>query len=217
MKKILSSLLAAATLLTTSIPVRADTLSTSSSSDLINIGGYNCYEKSGQYFTIIDGEEYLAIDVRNILPESSDNAVFALESVHPISKPRGWKNDERFTLADGEKHTDTCDISDGTEYHTPVFEITPKKDLTDDYRLRIGTGQWLTNEYTIEFIFHSQWPIDEWLSMDTHTLKFNLFSSNHVIFIGTADTAFDAFVLRFYPLKSNQNYETVFQYDVTPL
>lgn len=59
--------------------------------------------------------------------------------------------------------------------------------------------------------------MDEWLSMDTHTLKFNLFSSYHVIFIGTADMAFDTFVLRFDPLKSNQNYETVFQYDVTPL
>ena len=69
MKKILSAVFALATAITATTSAYAADVSTMSDlnevGETINIGGYECYERDGQYWTIDDGDECLVIDVGN--------------------------------------------------------------------------------------------------------------------------------------------------------
>ncbi len=215
MKKLVSALLAAAALLTTSISAQAATATTDVSDDMVNINGYQCYEMDGQYYTIIDDEEYLVIDTNKLFAETIGEQISAQNDENPIGMPPNWTNYVRVTLEDGVKYVDTCDISNGIRYCSPVFEITPKANC--DYRMKITTGQWLSNKYTFNVYFHAMNYVGDWTCTDTITHTFSLFNSQCLIFTGTASNVYDAFAMSFDPPKDNNSPETVFLYDVTAL
>lgn len=204
-KKILAAFLASAALFTTSAAY-AETIETSTSASTVKIGRYDCYLKSdGQYYTMLDGSEWLVIDVSGGAPENQAS----VSSIPPKNiVPPLWPRSDRVTLVDNQKYIDVCDVTN-SNYYSPIYDITPKM---NDFRIRIKTGQWLSNVYDAWIELHHQSPVDDWDS-EPVTLKFGLFVPAQVLIVGTASAVTDMVAIEF--AKPDGKQETVFEYDIT--
>lgn len=111
-KRIISFLTAAAMAVTVNFSAAAEAIA---EPELTDIHGYMCYERDGEYWTVLDGVEYLVLDLDTFVPVESD--VNPLERNFPMGKPSGWGNDETIELTySNPSYEDFCDLSGGKNY-----------------------------------------------------------------------------------------------------
>lgn len=185
----------------TSVPV-------SDAAYLTDIGGYACYQRDENYWTVIDGEEYLVVDTRAILaPSSKQAATYALRT--SIDAPSGWGNSIHVNLPDGNSYTDSVDLSNG-DYYSPIYEVTPKM---NDYRFKFDTNHIVSHTYDLIFYYHFQSPVDEW-HPEPVTLTFSCIPGYKIIMPGTMSGIIDGVGVK---IKSSSPGRRDFKYTITPL
>lgn len=218
MKKFNTKAILAATMVATMVTIACGTayadsnvdtsIAISETAELTDIGGYACYERDGNYWTVLDGEEYLVIDTRDVLAKAGEWA--GTNSVKAsIGEPTGWKNNTHISLANGASYTDDVYITQG-DYYSPIFEVTPNM---TDFRFRFKTNHFLTYSYEITFWYHFQNPINEW-HPETVTIKFNSLGNNKIISPGTMSGVIDGVGIEIDSANSSQK---DFEYTFTPM
>lgn len=167
---------------------------------LTNINGYMCYERDGEYWTELDGEEYLVLNLDNFVPVESTTG-FASERSIPKGKPTGWGNDSVVTLTNSNpSYEDFCDLSNGN-YYSPVYEFDPTRALCS---AEISTKVVLPNQYDIR-IYTYQGPGLGWLAEDV-SITFQLLfgQQRHLLFTGTAGQIITGLALEFLSSSTGQ-------------
>lgn len=198
-KKIVSLLTAAIMAVNINITATAEAME---ESKLVNINGYMCYERDGGHWTMIDGIEYLVIDLDNLVTDEKENAVedkdpFYSErsNVSPIGAPDGWFYCGCVNLRELPSFTDGCYISTGNcdsrIYYCP--NLSPNK----SYVATISTKQLLDNAYNVYIYLHNT-ASGKW---DKGTLlppiHFNMLSPVHMLYTSDTSQIMDGFALRF--------------------
>lgn len=193
MKKFISAITAISIMLTSGVTVQAET---ADSVRYIDINGYDCYERDGYYWTVIDGIEYLVIDLSDSVSAGNDITTYS----SPMGTPPNWANNQEVTLTESSpSYTDTCNLKNG-DYCSPIYKINPKK---TDYRISIYSGVWLNNTYDIEFYTHLQYDLGGW-HMEKNTITFNVLLNTYFLLTGTPSTVIDGFALRFLSSSTGQ-------------
>jgi len=212
-KKVILSFVASVLVACTSIGVTTayaedgaiNTTSFVDNEELTDICGYMCYQRDGNFFTMLDGEEYLVIDTR----ETLENSNSPLTTYASFSVPSGWGNSSFISLPDGQSYTDSVDISIG-DYYSPIYMVTPKM---TDFRFEIDTDHVLNHQYYIKFYYHFQSPLNSWHIEDA-TITFNLIPGYKIIVPGTMSGIIDGVGIRILDTSEGRD---DFDYTITPL
>ena len=191
---------------------------TTQEDDYVDINGYACYERDGSYWTEIDGIEYLVIDVSSYYSDMmstrsvySRNYARSTAGNNGIGTPGLWTNNQVVDLTGaGKSYTVKCNITNG-DHCSPVFKVTP---VLNDYRFKISTGLWWSNEYIVDIYYHIQDPINTWHSQPRKRLVFNLMVPYHLLITGTPSSITDGLAIRVSGSSSGQKQ---FDYTVTPM
>lgn len=110
--------------------------------ETVNIAGYDCWVEGENYFSLVDGEVCLIIDLSNASTLSGEASIVN----DNIASPNG-----------GEIRKYDIDLSDGTEYEgqiditnsdctTPIFYISPNSPY---HSLKFRTGFVFSNTYSV--------------------------------------------------------------------
>lgn len=185
MKKIITTLIAAALTLSISTVSFADEISTDTiGSETINIDGYECYERDGHYWTMLEDGECLVIDVGDIEDYPSLDSEFTLE-------PRGnilnnwptadWGNKREVNVPHGRRHTETADMSNG-DFCTPVFVVFPVEGM-ESATYEIGCNLSSKQKVNIQFFYYV--PASGWVNY-TELTTFTYAAKFRAVFVGTA-------------------------------
>lgn len=180
----------------------------SETTELTDIGGYACYQRDGNFWTVIDDEEYLVVDTRPVLDKIKNQ--YSINSTNAsIGAPAGWKNVKYVSLLDGQSYTDNVDIKSG-DYYSPIFKVTPKM---NDFRFKFDTNHFLSYTYDMTFWYHFQSPLDEW-DAECVTITFNGIPGYKIIMPGTMSGIIDGVGVEITSATSSQKN---FKYTITPL
>lgn len=192
-KKVISVLTAVVMAVTVNLSTAAEAIS---EPELTNIHGYMCYERDGEYWTMLDGVEYLVLDLDTFMPVESDEVVAKRISK---GKPAGWTNDRVVNLtASKPSYEDFCDLSKGN-YCSPVYEFDPTGALCS---AEISTKVLLSQTYDVN-IYTYQGAGLSWIS-EKHTFTFNMFQPRHLLFTGTAGHIITGLALEFLSSSTGQ-------------
>lgn len=210
-KKTISFLAAAAIAVTANASVAAEAIE---KQQLTYINGYMCYEKDGQYWTIEDGEEYLVIDLDNLViastevddSENSSSTYSTLAIDCPIGKPDqyGWWTYTGWVdLRNTESYEDRCYLTYG-DYYSPiyVFNLKPTNGHLYESRFSLSTKVVLPNTYDITFSYHLKDA--GWTTPATATITFDLLHQLRAITTGTQGPLMDGIAIRFEDSSSGQ-------------
>ena len=157
----------------------------SETAELTNIGGYACYERDGNFWTLIDGEEYLVIDTRD-WAIGSDTSMTTYSQNASVGAPTNWGNMTYVPLPDGTSYTDSVDLSKGN-YYSPIYETTPSR---DEFKFKFDTNHVLNHTYNMTFWYHFE-STDEW-HPEPVTITFNGIPGFKIIHPGTLVNVIDA-------------------------
>ena len=138
--------------------------------NLVQVGEYECYVKDGQYYTEIDGESYLVIELGN-------DAVECDTSIIPYAY--GWENGPVIDISNGSYYAGT--ISEANNC-SPIIKGNTEK----DYRIKISNLIGFNNYKFTIFYYNSAY--NHWYS-EAETLLFIGFIDKgnvNVLFSGTA-------------------------------
>lgn len=208
MKKLISSILSAALLLTTSLPAQAAAVTPEVSSELVDIHGFACYERDGQFYTMLDGDECLVIDLDKICADVVKEGV-SVQSTYSgdyLDPPEGWTNNKLTLAIPGSMYTDTCDLTNG-DYCSPIHQMVYHGD--GNYKVSIKTNQWASNTYILNVWVH----LHEWIESDQVAVTFSVFGHSHTIITGSPGNEMDGYALKF-QLPEGSKAEKSFQYEL---
>ncbi len=197
MKKILSAVFALATAITATTSAYAADVSTMSDlnevGETINIGGYECYERDGQYWTIDDGDECLVIDVGNC----DDYEVCAPVSLNEdVPFPPDWTNSRILYSPHNTEREDTADISAG-DYCSPLFKVFPvdgDAETNVSYKIKCG----FVFNTTINMTFYTYNTRDQYWRDYNNPYTFNGVKSGCVILVGSEINTLRGIAVRFH-------------------
>lgn len=201
MKKIISTVFALVTAMTVTTSAYAADVTTASDINedggTINIGGYECYERDGQYWTIDDGEECLVIDVG----DCEDYGVCAPASVDDdIPFPPNWTNSRVLYSPHNTVREDTADLSKG-DYCSPLFRVFPVAgDNGFNLKFRLICSFVPSKKLNITFYTYSS-SGQSWDGY-TETISFGS-NSKYVILVGSAIRTTGAIAMRFNKAQSD--------------
>lgn len=155
---------------------------------LTDIGGYACYQRDGNYWTVIDGEEYLVIDTRPALKTTNAQNITVKAQNNSLPFPTGWGNDTYYgLLADGSSYTGDVNLSKG-DYYSPIFEVNPE---FNDFRFQISSNHFIGNyNYKFYFYYHHKSPINQW-DPEYASVSFGWPINTKVLIPGTASGIID--------------------------
>lgn len=137
--------------------------------ETVNIAGLDCWEEDGNYFSVVDGEVSLIIDLTDISQLSAcaaaDNSDVALSSI---------LDGEIVDLSDGKEYAGQIDITNG-DCSTPVFF---KGKNTGDNYFKFRTGYVFDTTYSmtvkLDWSEEDGYLWNNWLKTDDITYTFNL-------------------------------------------
>lgn len=218
MKKFNTKAILAATMATTMVAIACGTayadsnvdtsIAISETAELTDIGGYACYERDGNYWTVLDGEEYLVIDTRDVLAKASE--LVGTNNVQAsIGEPTGWKNNTHISLPNGSSYTGNVYITQG-DYYSPIFEVTP---TMNDFRFKFDTDHILVYSYEMTFWYHFQSPLNQW-HPETVKISFSGIPGYKIIMPGTMSGIIDGLGIEINSANSSQK---DFKYTLTPM
>ena len=89
--------------------------------EYVQVAGYTCTVEDGRYYTEIDGEKYLVINLDELMPEFAEAAIAAyaeekLPAVNPL------------LANDSEIYSDTVNLNRG-DYISPIIDCNPTSGL----------------------------------------------------------------------------------------
>lgn len=160
-KRAVSILTAAVMAVTANLSVAAETIS---NPELTDIHGYMCYERDGEYWTMLDGEEYMMIDLDKLIAEGEAEECTTVLSTASgdIGCPNGWMNRSIVEINNSSPSYDSpFDLTRG-DYYTPIFKIDANKsDYSMTFDINVPFPQNLLGEtYDLEFHYMYMDSID---------------------------------------------------------
>ena len=189
LKKMMATLLAAYMMLSTSVTVFAE-------NNVTMIAGYECYERDGEYYTMIDGTEYhiVMFEETEIVTDpvllEQLNSLFDENSNARNGYPSSWPNARTLDISDGSTYTARANLN-YADYYSPGLIVDISADgngsagtIRVDYVTSPGT-----TTYYIDVTFHF-YSVGEWKST-TKKIGFNSEIKNHILFMGTTATTID--------------------------
>ena len=214
MKKIISFLIAAVIAINVNVAVAAESLN---KTELVSINGYFCYEKDGQYWTMLDGDEYLIFNLDDYTMKDAGGSFSknelsqysTLNSNCPIGNPDGWYYCGYIDFSSGGSYTEGCYISSG-DYDSKIYYTGPLAQ-TAKYIAKISTKQVLTNTYNVKIYIHNI-NQNKWETPVSSSLSFSILTPAHILVTGTTSQLYDGFALKF---LQNSTGETPFYYTIT--
>lgn len=180
--------------------------------EITDINGYLCYERDAQYWTMLDGDEYLVVNLDDYTMVDAGEESIELYSTNndcPIGTPDGWYYCGYLDFSNGGSYTEGCYISTG-DYDSKIY-YTGSLPQTQQYIAKISTKQVLNNAYKMKIYLHNIYE-NKWLTPESVTITFNAFTPPHILFTGTTSQLYDGFAIRV--LQSSTG-ETPFYYTIT--
>lgn len=203
MKKMISVLISFVTAITSIVLLAANAFA---AAELVDINGYSCYERDGEYWTVLDGQEYLVIDLDQFIPNDAQTSCndddclpySTQATTSPIGKPDGHINPNWVDLtATGGKYEDRCYLTFGT-YYSPVFCLDYEASILSRTTATISTKVVLNNTYFINIWIHSKQFNEEWRLEKNHwRFNFSVFQPTYILFAGSTNQLIDGFALQF--------------------
>lgn len=156
------------------------------------LAGQYCYEKDGNYWTNIDGETYLVIN----LDEISDNQLSRVSSVssysvqdYPFST---WGNKTQRPVPHGWSYSGSADVTEDNDF-SPVFNVYPVSGGDSaDYRLTLDVKS--GTSMNINVFTRSG---DAGWSNEVKYVEFGLFTKTLKVFLGSNYLMTDAIAFEF--------------------
>lgn len=174
------------------------TVAISESAELTDIGGFACYQRDGNYWTMLDGEECLVIDFQDMVP--TNNSISTTSAQETDSKfLSSWKNKAYIPLSPETSYKTQIDLSYG-DYYSPIFELSK---FMDNQYMELSTNHIVKNSYDIEIYMKYQ-NMSEWL-MKPVNITFNIFAKTHVIWVGLGSGYLDCVGMRFLSSSTGRN------------
>lgn len=209
-KKIVSFLTAAIMAVTVNLSVAAEAMT---EPELTDIHGYMCYERDGQYWTLLDGEEYMVIDLDNYMTSGTEGSFIdneaSLYSIQSNDSPIGlptadWYDCGYIDMRQIHSYTDGCYISSGNQ-DSKIYYY-PTKNGNASYVATISTKQVLNNTYYTYVYLHNSDSVD-WTPIST-TITFNVLQPVHMLYTSSLTQNIDGFAIRF--LKTSPGEKTFY-------
>ncbi|MBD5103275.1 MAG: hypothetical protein HDT47_00215 [Ruminococcaceae bacterium] len=151
--------------------------------DLVQIGEYECYVIEGQYYTEIDGETYLVINLdENVTEDDGSNISFYTTN---------WQNGRVVDISDGSTYSDTMNASQADDC-TPIIQGNP----SNGYKITIASLPWY-NQYEVNVHYFCS-AYNQWHS-EVRTLKFFMeFATSNILFAGSTAQLITKICVEFY-------------------
>lgn len=170
------------------------TVAISESAELTDIGGFACYQRDGNYWTMLDGEECLVIDFQDMVP--TNNSISTTSAQETDSKfLSSWKNKAYIPLSPETSYKTQIDLSNG-DYYSPIFELSHFPNHTYNGYIQLSTNHIVNHSYDIEIYVKYQ-NLTDWFMDGTRHLTFNIVGKTQVIIIGGGGYDVDCVGLRF--------------------
>lgn len=203
MKKMISVLISFVTAITSIALLAANAFA---AAELVDINGYSCYERDGEYWTVLDGQEYLVIDLDQFIPndaqasfnEEDCSPYSAQATTSPIGKPDGHINPNWVDLtATGGSYEDRCYLTYG-DYYSPVYYFNNELNMHAIPTAKISTKVVLPNTYYLDIYVHYIDHTGGWRIMGNRKrFDFSILSPMRLLFSGTANEIIDGLALQF--------------------
>lgn len=195
--RLLSAIVIMATVVGLTSSVSAERISTTA--DTVRVGNYDCLEKNGQYFTEINGELYMVINLDEL--EWKQEGISRASSV-------GWLNGQEVDISDGDKYNGTVNMKNG-DYSTPIFiGYDPDTVTSSKLSYNISASLASSNSYTVDV--HVYEYLSRRWNTSTVTINFGLFTQRKVLFTGQSNVAPTKMCLTFD--KDNSTGKETFDY-----
>ncbi len=178
MKRVVAFLTAAVTAAASCISAMAEeTAGVYEVEDTVRVGEYDCRVENGEYYTEIDGETYLVIDL-------DDCEWTADEEFSRSAGSSEWRNGPEVDISDGSKYKGTLDISEGDD-STPIFiGIDPENPRSGRMSYAIYAGFLWSNNYKVNM--HTYDSQLGWQST-TRYINFAITTNEHVLLTGSVN------------------------------
>lgn len=179
------------------------------SKDTIRVGEYDCYVNNGQYYTDINGENYLVINLDDAIWQSEDEMVCSqtsndVSSLYSLEASTDWLNSPQVDISDGSTYNGMIDITYGDDC-TPIFCGKP---YASDVSYQIYAGFIFPNTYNINIHFYND--ISRQWSSYKQAVTFDLFGQTKFLLTGTMSMNVTKVCIEFY--KNGSSGETPMYY-----
>lgn len=149
----------------------------------VQIGDYECYVANGQYYTEIDGETYLVIDLDEGAAEKNNSNISAYAN--------NWQNGSVVDISDGSSYSDTINASKADDC-TPIFIGNP----TNGYKFTTAY-LWGINSYNVNIHYFS-YVNNNWFSQNKKLTFYMEILPYNILFTGSASEAITKICVEFY-------------------
>lgn len=183
--------------------------------ELVDINGHLCYERDGLYWTIMNGIEYLVIDIGDgsggEIEQSDMNAAMPASATGSIGTPANWTNSTEVSFPNNSPaYSCRADLTNG-DWCSPIFLVTP---CDGEYTLKINNGGLVAyNGYYANLYYHLQ-SDNGWHAQTNILIAFSLLMQYHLLITGSATSITDGVAIKF--LKSKSTGEPVFNFSLEP-
>lgn len=176
------------------------------------VGGYECWEENGNYYTMIDSEAVLVIDCTDTSKLSKCVSVTESSIGSSTAMYAGVRYEEN--LSDGHEYAGRIDISNG-DCSTPIFYVSRKS----QYRhFLFKTGFVLPEKYSItvwvDYADDLGYGMTGW-NTRSYVITFNAFYQSHQSFVLAYSDDFGG-ICKFVFHKEGSDGDSRFNYWVSP-
>lgn len=174
-RKIISILLALSTTLSIANTAHAeDVIETKRT---VKIGNYDCWSENGEYYTEINGEVGLVINLDELSSQSDTNQISLLSETM-----LDWEHGNvEFDLTDGKSYNGLITLKNNDDY-TPIFRIVTEQSALSS--LMFYTKFVLPNKYKITILTYNA-NTSEWNYAEPKTVTLSLAVRYFLIVSGT--------------------------------
>lgn len=177
------------------------------------VGGYECWEEDGNYYTMIDGEATLVIDCTDTSKLSKCVSVTENNIDSSTAMYAAVRYDE--DLSDGHEYAGRIDISNG-DCSTPIFYVNRESPYN---HFLFKTGYVLPEKYSItvwvDYADDLGYGMHNWYTR-SYDITFNVFNQNHRSFALAYGDTFGG-ICKFEFHKEGSTGDSQFNYWVSPV
>lgn len=168
----------------------------------VEINGFSCYERDGEYWTVLDGEEFLVINLDNFTkPAAEDdsgiNPCSGIVDECPIGTPpllTDWIYNGCVELNGQNNYTyeDRCYLTYG-DYYSPIYYFVPKISSAE-YVAKIYTHDIFADTYEFNVWRHDT-QTKNWIPVITSS--FNILLHERMLLTGSLTQIVDGIAFKF--------------------
>ena len=199
-KRFISAVLAAVMAFVINTSVMAETVTEPAT---VDINGYSCYERDGEYWTVLDGVEYLVVNLDDFTEVAAEDypemaSLYGVSDECPIGRPPygQWIYNGYVELSESNNYTyrDRCYLT-LADYYSPVYYFKPKNP-NNIFVAKIDASVF-NEKYYVNIWKHST-ITNSWLeAVDNQLIQFNFLLTSHILLTGTETQSVDGLALKF--------------------